>query len=167
LTLECTPGVILLCKMPECSCADSADTTASNTVCSACRTKGSPVEELTVKALLSDTALRRFELGPHRFCPDASCDVVYFDTAGRTFTTKDLRVPVWQKQQPGARTICYCFGENETEISAEVKQTGRSRAAERVRAHIDAGRCACEVRNPKGACCLGDITQAVKRATHG
>lgn len=153
--------------MPECSGACSADKTASTFACSACRTKGSPVEDLTVKALLSDTALQRFEPGAHRFCPDASCDVVYFDAAGRTFTTTDLGVPVWQKQAPGARTICYCFGENETEIRAEIERTGRSKAAERVRAHIDAGRCACEVRNPKGACCLGDITQAVKRVAHG
>ena len=35
-------------------------------------------------------------------------------------------------------------------------------AVERVRAHISAGRCACEVRNPRGACCLGDVTNAVE-----
>ena len=120
-----------------------------------------------MKALLSDMALQRFEPGAHRFCRDASCDVVYFDAEGRTFTTADLRVPVWQKEPPGARTICYCFGENETDISAENAHTGRSTAEERVRAHIQAGRCACEVRNPKGACCLGDIMRAVKRVARG
>jgi hypothetical protein len=26
-----------------------------------------------------------------------------------------------------------------------------------------AGRCACEVRNPRGACCLGDVAAVVKR----
>ena len=116
-----------------------------------------------MKALLSETALRRFKHGVYRFCADASCDVVYFDGAGETFTTADLRVPVWQKQASGARTICYCFGENETDIKAEIARTGRSKAEARVRAHIQAGRCACEVRNPKGACCLGDVMQAVKR----
>jgi hypothetical protein len=125
------------------------------------------VEELTVRALLSATALQRFERGAYRFCPDASCDVVYFDSAGRTFTTADLRVPVWQKQAPGARTICYCFGENETDIRAEIDRIGRSAAETRVREHIQAGRCACEVRNPTGACCLGDVTQAVKRMSPG
>jgi hypothetical protein len=120
-----------------------------------------------VKALLSNTALQRFESGAHRFCPDASCEVVYFDAEGRTFTTVDLRVPVWQKERPGARTICYCFEENETDIRSEIERTGRSKAEARVRAHIRAGRCACEVRNPKGVCCLGDVTQAVKRMAHG
>ena len=166
LTLECTPGSILA-LMAECCCSQPADT-ASTFGCSACRTKGSPVDELTVKALLTEVALQRFEAGVYRFCPDASCDVVYFDTAGRTFTTTDLRVPVWQKAPPGARMICYCFGENETDIEAEVERTGGSKAVERVRAHIDAGRCACDVRNPKGACCLGDVMQAVQRMTrHG
>jgi hypothetical protein len=49
--------------------------------------------ELTVKALLTDAALKRFEPGAYRFCPEPSCDVVYFDARGRTFTTADLRVP--------------------------------------------------------------------------
>jgi hypothetical protein len=136
--------------------------------CSVCRTSGSSVDELTVKALLTESALRRFEPGEHRFCAVASCDVVYFDGAGRTFTTTDVRVGVWQKASPGARTLCYCFGENETDIRNEVQLTGASTAVERIRADIDAGRCACEVRNPKGACCLGDVTQIVERITeHG
>jgi hypothetical protein len=153
--------------MAECCCAGPADDTASVFACSACQTTGSPVDELTVKALLSDTALQRFEPRAYRFCADASCNVVYFEADGRTFTTADLRVPVWQKQRPGARTMCYCFGENETDIRAELEHTGRSNAEARVRAHIQAGRCACEVRNPKGACCLGDVAEAVKRIAHG
>ena len=35
-------------------------------------------------------------------------------------------------------------------------------AVDRVRAHIAAGRCACEIRNPKGTCCLGDVIAAVR-----
>jgi hypothetical protein len=38
-----------------------------------------------------------------------------------------------------------------------------ARVIERVREHIAAERCACEVRNPRGACCLGDVIAAVKR----
>ena len=93
-------------------------------------TKGSPVDELTVKALLKEFALRRCVPGEHRFCANSVCDVVYFDAAGQTFTTADLRVPVWQKQPVGARTVCYCFGENETDIEAEIQRIGTSRAVE-------------------------------------
>jgi hypothetical protein len=66
-------------------------------------------------------------------------------------------------ERTGARLVCYCFGENEADIRREIEEHGASRAVERVRAHIAAGRCACELRNPRGVCCLGDVIAAVKR----
>ena len=117
----------------------------------------------TVKALLKESALRRLLPGEYRFCPDAGCDVVYFSADGSGFTTADVRVPVWQKLPSGSRPICYCFGESEASIRSEFVLTGVSKAVERIREHISAGRCACEIRNPRGACCLGDVTAAVTR----
>lgn len=105
---------------------------------------GSAVALRTVKALLTMAAMRRLGKGPYRFCPDAGCDVVYFDRGGAWFTRADVRVPVWQKEPPGQRLLCYCFDETDPE---------------RVRAHIRAGRCACDVRNPRGACCLEDLNR--------
>ena len=80
--------------------------------------------------------------------------MVYFGASGQTFSTHDIRVDVWQKLPFGDRMICYCFRENEAELRREIKATGGSAAVSRVRAHIEAGRCACEVRNPAGVCCL-------------
>jgi hypothetical protein len=34
-----------------------------------------------------------------------------------------------------------------------------------VRRHIEDRRCACDVRNPRGACCLGDLTLVIKQLT--
>lgn len=48
-------------------------------------------------------------------------------------------------------------------MARELVQTGRCGAVQRVRDHIAADRCACEVRNPRGTCCLGDLTKAVAR----
>lgn len=135
--------------------------------CPVSGTKGKPVELQTVKALLTEEALRRVTTSSYRFCPEPTCQVVYFDEAGHTYSRADIRVPVWQKEPFGARMICYCFGENEADIRAEMDATGNSEAAERVRAHIEAGRCACEVRNPRGVCCLGDVAEAVKRVGRG
>ena len=133
--------------------------------CAVCQTKGRLVAEQTVKALLTHAALRRFEHGVYRFCADTGCAVVYFDDAGHTFKEEDVTVPVWQKHPPGARLLCYCFGETETDIHVEIARDGQSGAVERVRHHIAAGRCACEVRNPRGSCCLGDVIDAVKGMT--
>jgi len=133
--------------------------------CPTCSGRGAPVNELTVKALLTEAAMNRFDQGAYRFCSDPACDVVYFDDHGLVFTTVDLRVAVWQKLPFGERMVCYCFGEREDAIRDEIRQHGQSAAVERVRAHIAAKRCACDIRNPKGACCLGDVTAAVKRAS--
>jgi len=131
--------------------------------CNACQTPSKPVDSLTVKALLTEGALSRFDPADYRFCPRADCDVVYFAQHGPTFSKWDLRVPVWQKEPRGRRKVCYCFGENEGDIAAEIDRTGESLAANRVRTHMEAGRCACEVRNPRGVCCLGDVIAAVER----
>ena len=74
-----------------------------------------------------------------------------------------MRVPIWQKEPPERRTVCYCFDETESAIARELRDTGMSHAVDRVRAHIAAQRCACEVRNPRGVCCLGDVIAAVDR----
>jgi hypothetical protein len=148
--------------MTSCCCPGPVDKRSS----SRCPGSGSPgvaVDLITVKALLTEGALGRLTSGDYRFCPDPTCEVVYFNAAGGQFTTADLRVPVWQKVSDGDRPICYCFGESEASIRAEIETTGASTVVERIRHHIDAERCACEVRNPRGACCLGDVIAAVKR----
>jgi hypothetical protein len=147
----------------ECCSAKEVDETPASR-CARCMGLGTAVDLLTIRVLLTDQALGRLQPGRHRFCPEPICDVVYFDERGAVFTTADLRVAVWQKERPGLRTICYCFGENERGIQAEVDGSGQSDAVGRVRQHIAAGRCACEVRNPRGVCCLGDLVTAVKRA---
>lgn len=144
-------------------CPPAADTTEPHPTCQTCGTAGSAVDLLTVKALLTEAALRRVTPNAYRFCPDAGCEVAYFDGNGQRFTTTDVRVPVWQKQPFGDRMVCYCFGEREDAIREEIERTGQSQAVQRVHDHIAARRCACEVRNPRGACCLGEVTAAVAR----
>ncbi len=40
------------------------------------------------------------------------------------------------------------------------RSTGKSTVAERITTEVKAGHCACEVKNPSGKCCLGDVTRA-------
>lgn len=148
--------------MPNCCCTEKP-TNLDAVRCPVSGSAGTAVDLQTVKALLTDAALRRLTVGHYRFCADPACPVVYFNANGTSFGPTDVRVPVWQKEPFGARPICYCFGESEATIREEIKASGRSLAAERVREHIAAGRCACEIRNPRGACCLGDLIAAVKR----
>lgn len=148
--------------MSNCCCPGKADEPTSSR-CPVSGSHGAAVDVITVKALLTERALRRLLPGEYRFCPDDGCDVVYFGVDGQPFTMADVRVPVWQKLPFGDRPICYCFGESEASIRKEFEADGASTVIERVRAHIAAERCACELRNPRGACCLGDVIAAVKR----
>lgn len=154
--------------MANCCCAGLPTSTEPSSSCPVSHTPGKPVDLQTVKSLLCENGLRRLRTAsPHRFCPEPDCDAVYFDEAGSVYRRADIRVRVWEKEPFGSRVLCYCFGENEADIQTEIMTTGRTDAVTRVRDHIAAGRCACEVRNPRGVCCLGDLMNAVKRLEAG
>lgn len=118
------------------------------------------VDLVTVKALLTPAALGLLEMVTFRFCPEPACETVYVSESGQVFRVEDMRVPVWQKQPLGDRMLCYCFGETERDLHTE---HGASEVVARIRAHIAERRCACEVRNPRGSCCLGDLVAAAAR----
>src|SRR5260370_26415796 len=58
--------------------------------------------------------------------------------------------------------ICYCFGFTRQDIWEEIRSTGKSTVAKRITAEVEAGRCAYEIKNPSGKCCLGDVTRTAK-----
>ena len=153
--------------MSECCCPEpevhARASCPSCPSCPSCSARATPVEVSTLKALLTPEALGQLLLGSFHFCANPACDTVYFSDGGQLFQTRDLRVAVWQKERPGARTICYCFGENEAAMQQEVDEHGVTSAVARVRRHIADRRCACDVRNPRGVCCLGDLMATAKR----
>lgn len=131
--------------------------------CPECGRVGRRVERITLKALLRPQDLARLSAPEHRFCASASCGVVYFGL-GEVFRREHVLVPVFQKEPAGDRTICYCFAVSEGDIRSEIQATGGATAVERITALVKSERCACEVRNPQGTCCLGNLTAAVKAA---
>ncbi len=64
--------------------------------------------------------------------------------------------------QPVPHALCYCFGHSEESLRAEWQATGRLDSVEAIRAAVKEGRCQCEVMNPSGACCLGDVLKVAK-----
>lgn len=131
--------------------------------CPDCGRVGRKLDRITLKALLRPEALARLKPPEHRFCPSVSCRVVYFGR-GEVFRREDVLVPVFQKEPTGDRTVCYCFAVSEGDIRREVEASGRSTALERITELVKAERCACEVRNPQGACCLGNVAAVVQAA---
>lgn len=128
--------------------------------CPACGTAGRRVERITVKAMLLPAALARLTEEDHRFCATAECPVVYFGASDR-FEVGEIGVGVFQKEPPGTRTVCYCFAIGEADLARELTAGARPTAIERISRLVAAGRCACEVKNPQGTCCLGNVASAL------
>lgn len=133
--------------------------------CPVSGTRSKQVDAMTVKALVRHLAFAEPST-QYYFCEAPDCDVVYFPyRAGATrFHRGDLLVPVWPKERSDDTPICYCFGVTRRAIRDEIGQTGKSTFSERIRAEVKAGRCACELKNPSGKCCLGAVGQAVEEA---
>ncbi len=123
------------------------------------------VNVLTVKSLvrhLSFDAPR----AQYYFCEDPACDVVYFpwQAEAPTFRKSDLCVRVGAKEKSDPIPVCYCFGVTRNDIEEELRQTGKSTFAARITAEVQRGNCACEVKNPSGKCCLGNVTRTAQQA---
>lgn len=149
------------CSRDGCSVPEAGPDAA---LCPASRTIGLKVDLITVKALLTGSALRRLDGKAYRFCPEPHCDVVYFDReAGSVFEKRDLEVRVGQKESVDPIPICYCFGVTVADLQKDITAAGETRIPEMITAEVKAGHCACEVKNPQGSCCLGNVSKAVRQ----
>ena len=102
--------------------------------------------------------------GAYRFCQSRECQVVYFEEHGtRVFTVGDLRIIVGVKATTDPIPVCYCFGFDESHLRDEIAHTGSTTVPERISRLVRAGLCACDVRNPSGNCCLGEVNRTAKR----
>lgn len=138
--------------------------TPPRVLCPACEQPGKRVDTLTLKALLAVplTELRAVE---YRFCRTPDCPTVYYSVDGQQQFGEDaLRERVHQKHPTADDAFaCYCFRHTPSSIKAELAGTGRSTVIERITAGIQAGQCACDIRNPQGSCCLGNVRAVVQR----
>lgn len=151
--------------MSECCSVKTPVIPAAVAACPECGNRSKKVGAITVKSLV-----RRLPLGmapaQYYFCEAPACGVVYFpsDPQAPTFHKAALLVRVGVKEEHDPVPVCYCFGVARRDISDEVQRTGKSTIAERIKAEVKAGNCACEVKNPSGKCCLGTVVLAAQDA---
>ncbi len=129
--------------------------------CPACGRKGKSVGVLTVKSLVRAHA--RVASDTYSFCGKPDCDVVYFSDSA-IFLRPDLKVRVGIKESTDPAPLCYCFEYTRADIRRDIEEFGRTKIPDEIKAEIEGGFCACEVKNPSGACCLGDVNRAVEVA---
>ena len=132
-------------------------------VCPECGQVGKAVQGQTIKALLA-VSLRVVREVEYRFCRTPTCPVVYFAADGQqTFTLDQVRGPVYQKaQHDDATPVCYCFGYTLGTMCA-LTPVQRVAVIDDINAGIQARQCACDLRNPQGSCCLGNVRELIKQ----
>jgi hypothetical protein len=127
-----------------------------------CPVSGTRSKQLDLLTVKSHVRHLKFAMPAtqYYFCTAQGCDVVYFPSNSEApiFSRDDLLVPVAAKESSEEAPICYCFGVNRRQIREEFEAIGRCSVVEKIKAEIQAGRCACEVKNPSGKCCFGDVT---------
>ena len=125
---------------------------------------GKSVDSLTLKALLA-VSLTQVSAVKYRFCQAADCPTVYYRSDGQQlFGEAELRERVYQKHPADDSVlVCYCFQHTLGSIRAELIETGASTVIAAITAGIQADQCACDIRNPQGDCCLGNVRQLVRQ----
>jgi len=130
--------------------------------CPACGKKGKPVAVLTVKSLVRDHTHVPASVSCS-FCRTPECDIVYFSDQA-VFRKPDLKVRVGIKETADPVPLCYCFDYSREDVRRHIESTGRTTILEEIKVEVQSGFCACEVKNPSGACCLGEVTRAIQEA---
>lgn len=149
-----------------CTTKEQISETNDSWICPSCNVKGKKVKLITLKSMLKPTILEALNASlTHYFCASEDCNVVYFDANKKTYLKSDIKVPVHQKDNSSFVPVCYCFGWTKEKIKQYVK-TGRTpNPVEHIRENIKENRCGCEVNNPQGSCCLGNVTGYIKKIT--
>ena len=139
------------------SCCSATPPDNASSGCPVSGSSGKPVDRTTVAALAKGRVPPKQDF---RLCRDAACEVVYYGSAGTVLTADDLTIhPGFKNGSDGL--VCYCFLHRKDDISRQLQETGQTDIFESIKSEVQAGNCACEVRNPSGKCCLGEVQEAI------
>lgn len=146
--------------MSDC-CNNTKEIKNENVVkCPSCKNKSNNVKLITLKSMLKPATLEILNSKEnHYFCSTKGCDVVYFDLNNKVYLISDIKVTVHQKDDLPITPICYCFDWTKEKIKEYVEKGFKPNPVDHIRENIKENRCGCEVNNPQGSCCLGNVTK--------
>ncbi len=141
------------------SCCSTPAARSDPRDCPRCGTRGQSVDRLAVASMMSGV------IPPNQsywLCREPGCEAVYFGEDATVLTVSDMNVAPGFKSKFPEALVCYCFQYRRRDIEAELLAEGRTSIPDRITAEVQAGNCACEVRNPSGKCCLGEVQRAIQ-----
>lgn len=133
---------------------DCRSSTPAGQTCPVSNTPIMPVGMLTVRLHTLLTELPETSFG---FCEAARCPVVYVGADGTLIDKAHVRTRVGVKETEEPILVCYCFEFTAAQIAEDVREHGLSTIRDYIQAQVRAGRCRCEMTNPSGRCCLGNL----------
>ena len=124
-----------------------------------------PVGRITLESLLKPEAKASLTPQPYYFCDAPDCDTVYVSALGDQLITKDqITVRVGIKETEDPIPLCYCFDFDRKAVWDDIRSKGTTSIPKIITERVKVGECRCEVTNPSGTCCLGNVYRAVKQA---
>lgn len=147
----------------ECCLVTEKTTAPAKAECPISKTSSRKVQRRTLEHLLKAEKVGSIHNVQYYYCTDPECKVVYFSNESVPyFTVDDVKVKVFAKDKGDNVNVCYCFDWTRGRIKGQIAQTGKSTASLEIAKEVKAGNCACDIKNPKGECCLGDVNSVVK-----
>lgn len=143
-------------------CENSADKGFS--VCKECCNIGKSIKEITIRSFVKESKLEAIK-NPDGFyfCETSTCQCVYFNNVQQIYLHKeDIKVSVGIKETEGSIPVCYCFNWTKDRIFDQIKQQEYSTVIQEITTKVKAGECSCEIKNPSGKCCLGEVNKMIK-----
>jgi len=147
----------------ECCLVTEKTPAPANAECPISKTSSRKVQRRTLEHLLKPEKVAEIQNVQYYYCPAPDCKVVYFSNENVPyFTVDDILVKVLSKDKGDDVNVCYCFDWTRGRIKDQIAETGKSTASLEIAKEVKAGNCACDIKNPKGECCLGDVNSVVK-----
>ncbi len=146
-----------------CCLVEEKTPTPARAECPVSGTLSRKVQRRTLEHLLKPEKLGALREVQYYYCKEPACTVVYFSNEDVPFfSIDDVAVKVFAKDQGDEVPVCYCFDWTRGRIKQQIRELGQSTAAVEIAREIKAGHCMCDIKNPKGECCLGEVNAFVK-----
>lgn len=149
--------------MSDCCSVSHIETKSTEIKCPSCDQKGKQVDLTTIRSMTRRNFPHYGELTQGLLClnPD-DLTVYYFSNLDFTVYQDDVVTDIGFKTNAITKTVCYCFRHTKHDIIDDYLKHGKSKIENDVRQKVKDKQCTCEVSNPKGKCCLGDIRTVIK-----
>lgn len=130
--------------------------------CPVCGNAGRKVSVLTLDNHVAGAL--RGEIGNDAtFCLNPDCEVVYCNPGGKVVRKGETKLPVTIKDSGDDVYVCYCFEFKRGDIRKDLSENGKTDIPDDITKKIRDGLCACESKNPQGACCLGNVAKEIAK----